>query len=80
MTAHAARGFPPAVHSTLRPAAKSFSTMYDPTDEFDQIEESSRPALGEGRRQTLDALDRKDSLPMIDPPDGDSDSAGFDSF
>jgi hypothetical protein len=54
--------------------------MYDPTDEFDQIEESSRPALGEGRRQTLDALDQKDSLPMIDPPDGDSDSAGFDSF
>ncbi len=54
--------------------------MYDPTDEFDQTEESSGPALGEGRRQTLDALDQKDSLAMIDAPDGDSDSAGFDSF
>ena len=69
-----------ALHSTLPPASNSFSSMYDPTDEFDQIEESSGPALGEGRRQTLDALDQKDSLPMIDPPDGDSDSAGFDSF
>jgi hypothetical protein len=32
-------------------------STYDPTDEFDQREESSGWALGEGRRQTLDALD-----------------------
>lgn len=69
-----------ALYSTLRPARKLFSAMYDPADKFDQIGESSRPALGEGRRQTLDALDQKDRLAMIDETEGDSRIVGFDSF
>lgn len=39
---------------------------YDPTDEFDELEESNGPgAIGDGRRKTLDALDAKGRLDDI---------------
>lgn len=44
---------------------------YDPTDEFEEIEESSDiSAIGDGRRKTLDALDEKKTLD--DPQSFDS--------
>lgn len=59
----------PDVEADVEAAKKA--GVYDPTDEFEDLEEPSEiSGIGEGRRKTLDALDEKDQLD--DPQSFDS--------